>query len=90
MKRISSLDVMVNGSLKVKRRALVITNYETSLNSKGKIKDEEQASSHPTTIQEADDLKAKTGSTEASETSENVGDFQHSPANGKSWNWNFP
>jgi len=64
IKRISSLDVKIDGSLKVKIRSLVITNYETRSNSKGKIKGEEQASSYPVTVREADDQKAKTGSTE--------------------------
>jgi len=90
MKHVSTLDVITDGSLKVKKRTLVITSYKTSLNSKGKIKDEKQASSHPVTVQEADDLKVKTRSTEARETSENVGDFQYGPANGKFLKRHFP
>jgi len=35
MKRVSTLDVKNDGSLKVKRRTLVITNYDTNSNSKG-------------------------------------------------------
>jgi len=50
MKCISTLDVKTNGSFKVKRRTLVITSYGTSSISKGKIKDEEQPSSHPITV----------------------------------------
>jgi len=77
------LDVKTDGSLKVKRRTLVITSYETSSDSKGKIKDEEQASfsSYLITVQEPDDLKAKTGSTKAPETLQNIGYFEHGPVN---------
>jgi len=57
MKRISTSDVKSDGSLKVKRRTLVITSYQTSSNAKGKIKDEEQPSSPPITIREDDDLE---------------------------------
>jgi len=37
MKRISTLDVKTNGSLKVRRHPLVITNCEASSTSKEKI-----------------------------------------------------
>jgi len=67
IKRVLTLDVETDGSLKAKRCTMVITSYETSLKSNGKIKDEEQASSHPVIVREADDLKAETGSTKASE-----------------------
>jgi len=77
------LDVKTDGPLKVKRRTLVITSYETRSNSKGKIKDEEQPSSHLVTVQEANDLKAKNGSTDVLEIPENVGDFQHGPTSSK-------
>ena len=90
MKRVSTLNVKTNGSPKVKRHTLVFTSYKTSLNSKSKIKDKEQASSHPVTVWEADDLKAKTGSTEAPETLENIGDFQDVLANGKFLKRHFP
>ena len=69
MKCVFAFDVKTNGSLKVKRRTLVITSYETSSNSNGKIKDEEQPSSHPITIQEADDLEDDTKSVEVPNTS---------------------
>jgi len=82
MKRVSTLVVKTDGSLKVKRCTLVITNYGTSSNSKGKIKDKEQPS-HPATVREANDLKGEIGSTEALEISENIGDFQYGPAIGK-------
>jgi len=39
--RISTLNVKTDGSLKVKIRTLISTSYWMSLNSKGKIKDEE-------------------------------------------------
>jgi len=90
MKRVSTLDVKSDGSLRIKRCTLVITSYETSSNSKGKIKDEEQASSHPIAVREADDLKVKTGSTEAPETLKNVGCFQHGPTTGKFLKHRFP
>jgi len=90
MKCVFNLNVKTNGSLKIKRRTLVITSYETSSNSKDKIKDEEQPSSHPATVQEANDLKAETESTKALEIPENVGDFQHGLASGKFLNRHFP
>jgi len=83
MKCVSTFDVKIDGSLKVKKRTLVITSYETTSNSKGKIKDEEQPSSHPVTIRGADDLKAEIGLIEVLQTPGNVGDFQHGPTNGK-------
>ena len=77
-------------ALKIKRHTLVITSYKTNSNSKGKIKDEQQASSHPITVREANDLKAKTGLAEVQETPENVGDFQHGLAKGKFLKRHFP
>ena len=53
MKRISTLDRKIDGSLIVKRYTLVITS--ASSNSKEKIKEDEQASSYPITIWEAND-----------------------------------
>jgi len=73
------LDVKTDGSLKVKRRTLVITSYETSSNSKGKIKGEEQPSSHPITIRDVDNLKDALSLPKTLNTSENVEDFQHDP-----------
>jgi len=61
MKCVFFLDVKTDSSLKVKRCTSIITSYETSSNSKVKIKDEEQASSQPITVWEADDLKGETG-----------------------------
>jgi len=90
MKRVSTLDVKIDGSLKVKRRTLVITIYDTSSNSKGKIKDEEQASSHPITVRDVDDLKTETASAKEPKTPENVEGFKHGSANGKPLNRHFP
>ena len=45
-KQVSTLDVKINGSLKVKRRTLVITSCDASSNSKDEIKDEDQVSSN--------------------------------------------
>jgi len=59
MKYIYTLDVKIDGSMKVKRCTLVITNCETSLNSKGKVEEGKQASSDHIIVQEADDLEAK-------------------------------
>jgi len=59
MKRIFTLGVNIDGSLKVKTYTLVITSCETSSNSKGQIKEEEQPSSNHVTIQEVNDLEAK-------------------------------
>jgi len=50
MKHISTLDVKTDGSLKVKRHTLVITSCEASSNSKEKIKEDGQVSSHPITV----------------------------------------
>jgi len=47
------------------------------------IKGDGQASYHPVTIQEADDLEDETKLVEAPETSENGEGFQHGPTNGK-------
>jgi len=41
MKHVSTLDVKIDGSLKIKRRTLVINSYETSSNWKDKIKEKE-------------------------------------------------
>jgi len=59
-------------------------------NSKGKIKDEEQSYSHPVTVRDVEDLKAKTGSPKALEIPKNVGDFQHGPVSGKFLKRDFP
>jgi len=75
MKHISFLDIKTDDSLKVKRHTIVITSYEASSSSKEKTKEDGQASSHPITAQEVDDLEAETKSTEALETSENTEDF---------------
>jgi len=90
MKCIFTLDVKTNGTLKVKRRTLVITSYKTNSNSKGEIKDEEQPSSHPFTIRETNDLEDNTQSAEVPNPSENVEGFQHGPANGQSLKHYFP
>jgi len=68
-KCISTLDVKIDGSLKVKICTLVITSCDASSNSKEKIK-EEQASSDHVIVQEADNLKAEVKSTEAPKTKE--------------------
>jgi len=90
MKRVSTLDVKSDGSLKVTIHTLVITSYQTSSNSKGKIKDEEQPSSHPITIREADDLKDDTKSAEMPNTSGNVEEFQYGSVGGKFLKRHFP
>jgi len=90
MKRVSTLDVKTDGSLKVKRCTPIITSYGTNSNSKGKIKDKEQPSSHPVKVREADDFKAEIGSTELLEIPENARDFQHSPTSHKFLKHHFP
>jgi len=60
MKHISTLDVKTDGSLKVKRHTLLITNCEANLNSKEKIKRGGQASFHPITIRDANNLEDDT------------------------------
>jgi len=84
MKLISALIIKTDDSLKVTRHTLVITSYKTSSNSKQKIKEDEQVSSHPVIGREADDLDAETGSVEAPETSENAKDVQYGQVNGNS------
>jgi len=71
------LDIKAAGSLKVQRCPLVTNSFEACSNSN------EQASSHPIIVYEADDLEANTGLVEAPENSENVEGFQHGPAHGK-------
>jgi len=83
MKRISTLDITSDGSLKVNRQNLVITNCEVSSTSKEKIKGNGQASFNLVTILEVDDLEDDTESAKASKTSGNAEGFQHGPANGK-------
>ena len=68
----------------------MITSYDASSNSKGKIKDEEQASSQPITVWEVDNLKAETRSAKGPDTLINVEDFQHGPGNGKFLKLYFP
>ena len=76
VKRVSTLDVKTNGSLKVKRHTLVITSYEVSSNSKGKVEDEEQISSNHVTFQEINDLEAKVKPTAITKTLEDGGKLQ--------------
>ena len=90
MKLVSTLDIKTNSFLKAKRHTLVITSYEASLNSKEKINEDGQASSHLVTVREADDLKTETGSVKALEASENAKDFQNGPSNGKFLKCSFP
>ena len=75
VKCISTLDVKTDGSIKVKRRTLVITNCEANSNSEEKIKGDGQASFYPVTIREDDNLEDDIQSAEAPETTENAEDF---------------
>ena len=77
------LDIKTDGSLKVNRRTLVITSCEASSNSKENNKEDGQASSHPITVQKANDLEAETGLTKLLKTLEDAEDFQHGPTNVK-------
>jgi len=88
MKHIFTLDIKTYSSLKVKRGTLVITNCEASSNSKEKIKEDDQASSHPVINRE--DLQADNEPTKAREISENVEGFQYGPTNGKFLKYYFP
>ena len=87
VKHISSLNIMIDGSLKVKRRTLIITSCEAS--SKEKIEDG-QASFYYITVREADNLEAETGSTIVPGTLENAEAFQYGLANEKSLDHYFP
>jgi len=73
MKRVSTLDVKIDDSLKVKRRTLVITNYDASSNSKDEIKDQGQVSSNHITFWEANDLEKEVEPTEEPKTLEDGG-----------------
>jgi len=75
MKRISALDIKTDGSLKVKRCTLVITNCEASSNSKEKIKEDGEATSPCVTVLVTNDLEAETGSVDVPETLANAEDF---------------
>lgn len=55
------MDIENDASLKVKRYTLVITSNEVSSNSKGKIKQDEQASSDHITVWEADNFEIEGG-----------------------------
>jgi len=86
----TTLDVKTDGSLKVERHTLVITNCKASSTSKGKSQGDGQASFHPITICEAVHLEDDSESTEALEIPENLGDFQHGLASGNFLNRHFP
>ena len=73
MKHISTLDVKIDGSLKVKRRTLVITSCEASSHSKDEIKDKDQVSSNHIMIREADDLETEVEPHESPKTLEDGG-----------------
>ena len=90
MKRVSTFDVKTYGSLKVKRRTLVITKCEASSNSKEKLKGDGQGHFHPSTVRDPDDVEDETRSTKVLGSPENVRDFQHSPTNGKFLQHHFP
>ena len=70
MKHVSTLDVKIGDSLKVKRRTVVITICNASLNPKDKIKNENQVSSNHIMIREADDLETEVEPAEAPRTVE--------------------
>ena len=56
MKRVSTLDVKIDGSLKVKRHVLVLTGHGAKANSKERTKEEEQASSNRIACQHVDNF----------------------------------
>ena len=68
MEFISTVDIKIDGSLKVKRCTLVITSYEAHLNSKDEIKDDDQVSFNHITIREADDLETEVEPAKAPKT----------------------
>ena len=59
MKLVFTLDIKIDGYLKVKRCTIVITSYKASSNSKGKVEKEEQVSSNHVTVRVIDDLETK-------------------------------
>jgi len=65
MKCVSTLDIKIDGSLKVNRGTLVITSCEASSNSKDETKEEDQVFSNRITIQEGDDLEMEVEPAEA-------------------------
>ena len=64
MKRFSTLDVKMDGSLRVKRSIVVLTGQQKSFNSKEKSEEEQVASSNHITIHECDDSDSKIKLTE--------------------------
>jgi len=73
MKRFSTLDVKMDGSLRVKRRTVVLTGQQKSSNSNEKSKEEQVASSNHITIRECDDSDSDS-EIELAETSEKLED----------------
>ena len=55
MKRFSTLDVKMDGSLRVKMRTVVLTRQQKSYSSNEKSEEEQVASSNHITIRECDD-----------------------------------
>ena len=55
MKRFSTLDVKMDGSLRVKRRTVVLTGQQNSSSSNEKSEEEQVASFNHITIRECDD-----------------------------------
>jgi len=73
MKCISTLNVKIKSSLKVKRCTLVIIGYKTSSISKESAKEEEQVPYNHVTFQEIDDLEANIKLFQAPKTLEDGG-----------------
>ena len=67
------MDVKIDGSLKVKRHTLIITNCDASSNSKDRIKDEDEVSFNHSMIWEVDDLETEVEPVEAPTTLEDGG-----------------
>jgi len=72
-RRIYTLDVKINGSLKVKRHTLLFTIYGTNSSLKERDKEEEQVSFNHVTVHEVDDLEADIDLTKALKTFEDGG-----------------
>jgi len=73
MKRLSTLDVKTEGSLRVKRHTVVFTGHRVNPGLKEELKQEEQASSNHIIVQEVDDSDAEIELTETPKTLEDGG-----------------
>jgi len=73
MKRLSTLDVSTNGSLRVKRRTVVFTGHKNHTSSSKEVLEKEQVSPDRITLREVDDSDFEIELTEIRKTLEDRG-----------------